>query len=319
MSSSQSPAVREYSSMERAPHSLHESRTPEEFCARFAAATGRSIRQVVDPVVQSSQPQAVFAVGSLALGMGSSGSDVDLIVLVDGKSALVEGQHHIANSAQELEFSSASDLLLAGIFLSVHAGILVDLHVAITPAIHRIYSRLRRRGPELNETEIRTLGRLSSGWLLYQSDGYVERNSSIVKDPALAVYCCTKEFVSALHQIAKAVRALDCDDIPLSLQHGRSSIEAAYLAYFASEGLPYLGSKWLAQIGHARSGEERLNRHPLLKQGIPLLFPQYPSSAPQTRQYLQSVSEFLASMRALIEQKTLFRIALNACPQVHSL
>jgi hypothetical protein len=145
-------ATHQYSSMERGPHSLHECRNAEEFCLRFEEATGSSVGP---------------------LGMGSSGSDVDLIVLVDSKTGLVNGGDHIANNAQQLEFSSESNLHLAGVFLTMHAGILVDLHVAITPAIHDIYSRLRRRGPELSETEIRTLGRLSTGWLLWQSEGYL--------------------------------------------------------------------------------------------------------------------------------------------------
>jgi hypothetical protein len=310
------PVAHQYTSMDRGSHSLHECRSAEEFAVRFEASTGHSVGQVVDEVVSSMAPKAVFAVGSLPLGMGTSGSDVDLIVLVDDKTALANGGSQVANKAQRLQFSSDSDSLLAGIFLTMHAGILVDLHVAVTPAIRGVYSRLRRRGPELSETEIRTLGRISTGWLLWQSDGYLERNSIVLSDPTLAVYCCTRHFVSALHQKSKAARALDCQDIPLALQHGRSSVEMAYLAYLASEGFAFLGSKWLAQIGHARGAAERVSRHPLLKYGVSLLFPSYTSSSEMTTKYLNAVSEFLTSMRTLIEQRTLFRIAFSACAQM---
>lgn len=315
----QEAAVRQYSSMDRAPHSLHECRNAEEFCARFEATTGRTVQDVVGQVVASSVPKAVFVVGSLPLGMGASGSDVDLIVLVDSKTALVNGEGHIANNAQQLEFSSESNLLLAGIFLSTNEGVLVDLHVAVTPVIHGIYKRLRRRGPELSETEIRTLGRLNTGWLLWETDGYLERNEAILKDTTLDVYCSTKYFVSALHEIAKAARALDCNDATLALQLGRLSIELAYLAYFASEGIVYLGSKWLAQIGHARGAADRLNRQPLLREGVPLLFPPLTAESAEIVGYLRKASGFMTSMRHLIEQKTLFRIAFSACPQVHPL
>jgi len=309
----------EYTSMNRAPHTLHEALDGEDFRARFEATTGRSIVDLVDQFVEPAAPKAVFVAGSLTLGMGASGSDVDMIVLTDDRSALKKGQTQVANNAQELEFSSASDLLLPGIFLTVNAGVLVDLHVAITPAIHRVYSRLRRRGPQLDETECRTLGRLQSAWLLYESEGYMTDHSSLLSDPALPVYCCTRDFVSALHQISKAERALERHDIPLSLSHGRESVEYAYLAYFSSEGMTYLGSKWLAQLGHARGAPERMQRHPLLAEGVPLLFPQYTTDNEQAATYLRQVAKFLTGLRKLIERKTLFRIALHACPQAHAL
>lgn len=312
------PATREYTTMNRGHHSLHECRTADEFRSRFEATIGHSLEQVVDKVVASSAPRAVFAAGSIVLGMGSSGSDVDLIVLVDDKSALVNDAGHSANNARALEFCSDSELI-AGEFLTMYEGVLVDLNVAIAPAIHRLYARLRRRGPELSEAEVRVLGRLSSGWLLAQTAGYMDRHGAILKDPALAVYCATVHFVSSLHEVSKAARAVDSRDAALALYHARKSVEGAYLAYFATEGLLYLGSKWLAQLGYARGAAERMERHPLLKQGIPLLFPQYTPDSREVAPYLKAAAEFVAAMRGLIEQKTLFRIAFNACPQMHPL
>jgi hypothetical protein len=307
-----------YTTMERGAHALHECRNAEEFRVAFEATTGQTIEQVVSRVVSPTAPTATFAVGSLALGMGTSGSDVDLIVLVESADALLHDAGSLANNAQELEYSSESRLL-RGIFLKMYQGVLVDLSVVITSEIHRVYQRLRRRGPELSEIEIRILGRLSSGWLLSQTDGYMDRNASILKDPALPIYCCTREYVSALHQISKAERALARADLPLALQHARESVEYCYIAYFASEGLTYLGSKWLAQLGHAHGAAERLERHPLLGEGIALLFPHYPTPVAAASDYLKNVARFLTSMRQLIERKSMFKIAFSACPQVHSL
>jgi hypothetical protein len=90
----------------------------------------------------------------------------------------------------------------------------------------------------------------------------------------------------------------------------------AYLAYFASEGLVYLGVKWLAQLGFARGAQERLVRHPLLKEGLHLLFPVFGSNEAETARYLLEVGEFLKAMRALIEEQILFRIAFKACVQI---
>lgn len=312
-------STRQYTSMARGIHSLHESRGADDFCLRFERETGRSVRQVVEEVVDAKAPMAVFLAGSVPLGMATSGSDVDLIVLVDDSTALVNSEQHIANNSQQLEFNTETESVLAGIFLRMNEGILVDLQVAVTPAIHGVHRRLRRRGSKLSETEIRTLGRINTGWLLWQSEGYLEQNSAIFKDPALDVYCCTTHFVSALHEITKAERALGCNDFTLALQLGRLAVEMAYLSYFASEGLTYLGSKWLAQIGHARDAADRVSRHPLLKEGSRYLFPPYTSDQVEANRYLRSVAEFLTAMRHLIEQKILFRIAFQACPQINLL
>ncbi len=308
----------QYSVVHPAPHSLHECHYVEPFRERFEAQTGCRVQDVANDVIATTAPKAIFAVGSLPLGMGSSGSDVDLIVLIEDRAALMEAEAGIVNTDQRLGFSSDSDSLLAAEYLTLHNGIVVDLQVAITPEIIRIYQRLRRRGPELSENEIRILGRLNCGWLLWETAGFLEKNGVTTGDSTFAVCCCTKKMVSALIQRRKAGKALELQDIPLAMQHGRNAIEEAYLAYFASEGLAYLGTKWLAQIGHARGARERLARHPLLAQGVPLLFPQFGWTATQTARYLQEVTDCLQALQALIEQKLLFRIAFKACPQITS-
>lgn len=310
------PSGHQYTAMDRAPHSLHECRNADEFRTQFEASTGCSLEQVIDRVIASAAPRALFLVGSLPLGMATHGSDIDLIVLVDEKSALRD-RAATANTDRHLVFSNESDPLRAGEFLEVVNGILVDISVVIAPSITRIYTRLRSRGPELSEIEILTLGRLSTGWRLSRSDEYPARHHLTLTDRALDVYCSTRSYVSALHLLQKGWKALDTQDIPLTLQLGRSSVEAAYLAYFSSEGFPYLGPKWLAQIGHARGAAERVSRCPLLGEGIPALFPRYTTNATEARQYLETVSSLLTSFRSLIEQKILFRIAFEACPQIH--
>ena len=297
-------------------HALHECQTVEEFIPRFELASGCTVARIADHVVQATAPKAIFLVGSLPLGMGTSGSDVDLIVLVDSRTALVSAEERAANSDQQLEFSNDNDMLLAGISLTLKQGLPVEIQVALAPTIQSVYRRLRRRGPELSEVEIRTLGRLSTGWILWQSEGYLQQHAGDLADPSLAVYCSTRSFVSCLLQRSKAARALERRDIPLALHHGRLSVEDAYLAYFASEGLPHLGSKWLAKIGHAYDAAQRTERDPLLTQGVHLLFPRLTPSVAEAADYLQDAGEFTAAMRHLIERRTRFRIAYAACPQI---
>jgi hypothetical protein len=250
--------------------------------------------------------------------MATPGSDIDVIVLVDSKDALVKPTSGgLANTDRLMSFSNDSDPLRAVEFLTVMNGVMVDVTAVIAPCVKQVYSRLRSRGPELSENEILTLGRLRTGWLLWESEGYLDRNALTLTDPALDIYCSTKHFVAAQAFVRKGTKALGLQDIPLALHLGRSAVEAGYLAYFASQGLSYLGAKWLAQVGCAHGAAERVRRNPLLKQSVHLLFPSLDSTTDQASQYLRAVADCLGSIRSLIEQQTLFRIAFKACPQIN--
>jgi hypothetical protein len=307
-----------YTVVNPAPHVLHRCRDAAEFCSSFEALAGWPVQRVADDMVAPSAAKAIFLAGSIPLGMATSGSDVDFIVLIDDVSALRnQGRSFAANTDQHLAFMGERNPLLAGNFVTLTGGVGVEVQIALTPGVNHIHKRLRSRGPELSESEIITLGRLSTGWLLWQSDGYLERNAVNLADPALHVYCSTRNFVAALNLRRKALGALDLADIPLCLHLGYATVEMAYLAYFASEGYSYLGRKWLAQIGSARGAAQRVKRHPLLLEGVPLLFPSCGFSAEEATLYLRKVSGFLTSIRDLIQEKTLFRIAYLTCPQIH--
>jgi hypothetical protein len=303
-----------------AAHLLHECRDAIEFCECFERFTGRSVHEAVHLVVKPSAPRALFLTGSIPLGMATHGSDVDLVVLVDDRDAMLgRDSRSTANTDQQMIFSNESDVLRAEISMTMMAGMTVEVIVVIASSLKRIYNRLRSRGPELAEHEIMILGRLRTGWLLGQTEGYLQNRSIALTDPALDIYCSTRDFALALIYRLKATRALELSDIHQALHLARLSVEMSYLAYFASQGIPYLGAKWLAQLGHARGAAQRIERHPLLKEGIRLLFPAHDSDAASGSAYLQAICHFLTAMRALIERDTLFRIAFNTCPQISPL
>ena len=308
--------LEQYNVLDPASHSLYECRTADEFRTRFEETTGRPVQHVADLILKRAAPRAIFCVGSIPLGMGTRGSDIDIIVLVDGRDSLSETDERPLNNTRTASFSNDADQLIASTVMQLQQGVLVEVQVAVTSAIRAVYTRLRRRSPELAETEIRILGRLRSGWLLWESDEYVERSHLNLTDQTLSIYCCTRNFVTALTHQRKATKTLELKDLALTLHLGRACVEMAYLAYFASEGFVYLGVKWLAQLGFARDAPSRLARHPLLKEKIYLLFPSYESREEYATQYLAEVSEFLDSIRGLIEEKTIFRIAFKACVQI---
>lgn len=296
------------------PHTLYQCRSAQEFCTQFDVQTRCAVQHVADSLIVPEAERAIFLVGSLPLGMATDTSDIDFIVLVDNREAL--SNSFSANSNMHLSFSNANDLLVAGEFVTMINGVALDVHIVVTSTVKQIYARLQCPRPMLSENEIKTLSRLSTGWLLWQSDRYLDRNALTLSDPALDVYCCTKNFALALTFLENALAARDLADVPLALHLGSSSVQMAYLAYFSSEGYSCLGRKWLAQIGHAVGAAERVSRQPLLKQSLHLLFPSIESTADDVAAYLHDVSQFLASIRRLIEIKPHLRNAFSSRPQI---
>jgi hypothetical protein len=313
------PTPSRYTIAQPAPHSLHKCQSAVDFRQAFEAFAGFPVQNVADQIVIPGSPRAVFLVGSLPLGMSTSDSDIDFIVLIDQKTMLLDQTSAKgANTGQRVAFSNDSESLVAGNFITLVNGAQVDVTVVITPAIKSIHTRLRSRGPELNKNEIMTLSRLSTGWHLWESEDYLDSRGVSLTDPALDIYCCTRNFVLALLYRRKALKALSLGDLPVTLYLGHLSVEEAYSAYYASEGFSYLGVKWLSAVTRADGTVlERVPRHSLLEQNVPLLFPSCEYKGEEAAEYLRAVREFLNSIRALIERKTLFRIAFAACPQIY--
>jgi hypothetical protein len=170
----------QHSVFEPAQHSLHECQNADAFRERFQALTGCPVENVAADVLTDSAEKAIFLVGSLPLGMASAGSDVDFIVVVDAAAQMLSKESgRVVNNDQRFAFVNDSNLLVASAFVTLMNGIAVEVQVAIAPGINRIYKRLRCRGPELNESEIMILGRLSRGWLLWESEGFLGRMLSV--------------------------------------------------------------------------------------------------------------------------------------------
>ncbi len=75
-------------------------------------------------------PHALFLVGSHTQGMATTASDVDFILLVDSKNALLSHAAAAASTEQRLIFSNDSNALVAASFITLTEGIAVEVQVA---------------------------------------------------------------------------------------------------------------------------------------------------------------------------------------------
>lgn len=297
-------------------HAFHLCPTAEAFLDQFERAAGRPLSAFVGRFAVSDRVAACVLVGSIPLGIGSSASDVDVLVLIDGADALRD-QPRGLDDDEDVVFSGRSDdtsALVAAEVIAMIGGVEVDFEFIVGDRVREAARRVTRSRVALAGQEIRILSRLKTGWILQSRSAIDDVCAALRADQSLEVHCAVTNFVFALQDLEDARAALP-GDVALALHLGRSCVERGFASYFATKGYAYLGSKWLRLL---RAPDAALR--PLASVGLGLLFPTLDDGAAQVEGYLADVAGFLAVTRDAIQTGTadkVFRVAFTMCPQVY--
>lgn len=308
----------QYTFAQKASHDIHASRTVEQFCARFELETKCHPANLVDNILRPDRRRAIFVAGSMPMGLATSISDIDFIVVVDSQDAIIPGAASTRNSDSALAFSNDADPLSIGHFIHLINGIEVDINIVLMSRIEAIAHRLKLPGPELSDAEVLTLGRLKKAWLVSKSDGFMDDWDAFLSSYSFEVFCATRHFWLSLKMLEKARKAASMGDFPVALYLARLSTECGYLSYFASRGYCALGTKWLKFVAvfdfQGDGGAKQL-----FNESIPLMFPRYHMDAAELERHLEDIGRFLRATREAIETDVRFKIAFAVCPQIYPL
>jgi Nucleotidyltransferase domain len=297
-------------------HSLHTSLNTEDFLRKFEIECGCTLHSCVSAMVSMDQLSGVVLGGSIPLGIGTSASDVDVLVLVDSHRALISDSPNCSAAGlfSGTFIGDSSELAITNV-VSLLNGVEVDFTFMLAPRVLAIHERLERGSLSLTVHQIRLLSRIKTGWLLIDRDQMPRSTCKWGVDNALEVHCAVRYFIFGLKDREDAHAAL-ADNVPLAYHLGRSCVERCFESYLSSRGYAYVGNKWLrflAQlIDHQNSDAESLRTL-----GVPLLFPSQYSSRGKAEDYLESVDAFMVSVRSVLEKDLGVRIALRLCPQVN--
>ena len=283
-------------------HALHRCGDAAAFRQAFEQQIGRSVEDLIGSVLPRETRRAILLTGSLAEGIGSAVSDIDLMVVMDG-----EDVGDIRPKGPATVKSTAAGGLELAFIDSVLEGLEVDIALISGRRLKPICEALSRGGVALGEEDIRVLARLKRGWVLDDPTGYLPGFLGLRDGLSLEIYCATTYYSLALKRLEDAFAAARKDPA-LSLHLGRLCVEQVFFAYLASKGTCYPGAKW---IGHVR-------KHDGIARGLPLLFPVFSDEATEIGRYLVEVQRFADEIRDLIEQDRAFRIAFDFCPQIYT-
>ena len=316
MSAIRSNAEVQYTFTDKPSHDIHTSRNVEQFCTRFEMETKRHPSSLVDDILRPDQKRAVFVAGSMTMGLATGISDIDFIVLVDSRDAILPEAISKKNSDSALTFSNDSDPLSIGHFIHLINGIEVDINIVLASRVDAVTHSLMLPGPELSDGEVLTIGRLKKAWLIDKTDGFLDRWDEFLSDTSFEVLCATRFYWMSLKMLEKARKAAAMQDFPLALYLARISAECVYWSYFASRGFCALGTKWLKFVTvFDFNGDDEARR--LFSDSVPLVFPRFHMDVAELAQHFGSVVHFQRSARETIEKDIRFKIAFAVCPQIY--
>jgi hypothetical protein len=317
-----SARVTEFDFSVRRGHSLYLSKDSADFSRRFEDEFSQSVHDFVSTLLHPGQEFVAFAVGSIPLGVGSSASDIDLYVVLESRDAIVEEQVGSRNSNSSAAFVAWNRALISLELVRIVAGVEVNVAFILRAGWEELVRHLAGKGPELNEREIAILSRLRTGWPLSWAEEYLERCRPLVSSAAVDVFCCTKFYWVGQKFLEKAEKALTDGDLDLATHLIRVAAERTCQAYLASRGMAHAGVKWITYLKRmarrgSRAGDTSLEAL-LNTTGLPLVLLGRLGSPEGGRKAVTDLRTLLVEARCLIEKNVLFKIALQACPQVRA-
>jgi len=299
-------------------HGLHTCRTPDAFLARFEFELGTSLPSFVDHFIDRNRLAGVVLGGSIPLGLGTSSSDVDLIVMVDSGEPIemptVDPRHGVVFSGA---FAGTARLDVGEVIV-MRDGVEVDVHCVSGPRVVQTAAQVRDGSISLTEHEIGVLSRIKTGWVLDRSGAFDAYCGVLLDDNSLEVRAATWHLVGAFQELEDSQPALS-DNIPLALHLGRKCVEKVFAAFFASRGFAFLGGKWMRAHNTDRSHalwpvDDDIRA--LTRDGLTLLFPNPADVEPAA--YLDRVARFVDLVRTEIEKDMTFKVAFALSPQLRS-
>lgn len=291
---------------------LHQARDAQGFLAAFEQATGRSVRAFLADFAAPGGTVAVALGGSIPLGIATEASDVDLLVLLESKEALLEPPPGAPRAAFAGTFATPEELAV-GTAVIRQPGVEIDVQFLLAPRLAQLMAMSKTSRIALTFQQRQLVARLRKGWLL--DPGSWPASARDLHDESFDLHCAVQSMTTSFRSLADA-RAAAQDHWRLALAMGRHSVEKAFEAYFASRGYSSLGLKWLRFLDRRWediTGEGAGQMPPALAtRGQDLLLP---AGAPEAVPgYLAEVERFTREVRKVIEGSLRFKVALEVSP-----
>lgn len=228
------------------PHELHVARSGAELERLLERDHGIAVDALLGTHGLGGGSHGVLVVGSIAEGMGTPSSDVDLLVLVDGElpPARVEATTVQAKWTRELLLYEAGVEINVEVVTRHAMADALRAFIDVAPLLYEGQSVSTM--PIVGLVERHLLHRLRSGWIVGGA-AVVERWRDEFLVALLPPYLALLRFVSFNEMLEDASAQLASSDGSFSIMARESAGEALF-SLLAIEGTTNQQSKWVARL-----------------------------------------------------------------------
>lgn len=293
----------------KTPHVLHLVKTPEQLLATLEASGIDLLRLVFEFVKPNADP-GVVVTGSIANGIATEASDLDLIVLLPALSAMKKRHATIGEVA--VNYMPHEDGVRTEVTMIVR-GIDINVNfIANARACEEgveIEGDPRRAAVNMEDHyQMRFLGRLGNSWTL-RNEALVQRWRAFYEIDKFRVNRIATEFTAAAKNLedmhASVGKGPGCVGIL-----GVSIVSKAMQALLAYNGFCFVSGKWLRKANQMIADPGNASAL-LLAEGRRLLFPGLFATEREEEAYFREVQGFCRAARERISEDEIISIMLD--------
>lgn len=293
----------------KVPHALHLAKTPEQLLAALDAA-GIDLLGLVFEFVKPNADPGVVVTGSIANGIASEASDLDVIVLLPALSAMKKRQARIGEIA--VNYMPHEDGVRTEVTMIVR-GIDININFIANPqaceeGVEADGDPRRAAANMEDHYQMRFLGRLGNSWTL-RNEALVRRWRAFYETEKFRVNRIATEFTAAAKNLedmrASVGKGPGCVGIL-----GVSIVSKAMQALLAYNGFCFVSGKWLRKANQMIADPDNPSAE-LLAEGRRLLFPGLFASELEEEAYFREVQGFCRGVRRRMSEDEIISIVLD--------
>lgn len=293
----------------KAPHALHHAKTPTQLLAALAAV-GIDLVDLVFEFVKPSADPGIIVTGSIANGIATEASDLDVIVLLPALTAMKRRQARIGEIP--VNYMPHEDGVRTEVTMIVHG---IDLNInfianaqACEEGVEAAGDPRRAEANMEDHYQMRFLGRLGNSWAI-RNEALVDRWRAFYETGKFRINRIGTEFTAASKNLEDMHAAVGKGPGCVGIL-GVSIVSKAMQALLAYHGFCFVSGKWLRKANEMIADPA----HPsaaLLAEGRGLLFPGLFAAEHEEEAYFGKVQAFCRDVRGRMSEDEIISIMLD--------
>jgi hypothetical protein len=290
------PSGEPHARLKKRPHTLYRCADVDELVEELRAEDIDLVALVYE-FVKPSVPVGILVTGSIANGVATPVSDMDVVVLVPDAKALKARKREVWGEPVNYLPTGSSVETEVSTFLR---GIELDVIFLVNPAVDDPAARAAERPSDSEEEEHSIASRLASGWVVHGHE-VVERWKEHYGADDIRIKWIAAKFT-------EGTKLLEDMHAGIGLGRGHVACVGSYVveclvsALLADHGYYASSANWMLKLNRMLPAVDPEVRE-ALETGAELAFPALPSGVDAEREYFERVYEYACLVRDVLSRE----------------